>query len=485
MSAGDRDRSLADYDFDHLIEVISSLAIAYIATGSEASSRGLRQSLERFGGGVAPVILQCPSNEVAVALARGYGNAARVPMAVIIDQGLDFETATTAIAAARRDLVPLLVFGIEQPSDRAAALSDPDPQSLGRAVEILVQADRPIIVADLVGRNPLAVPSLVALAEALGAPVIDQGGRFNMPSVHPLDATNFAEEALRSADVVLLLDVLEPYQALSGDRRETRDALSISGSGRKVVSISAVDPLIASAPVNHAEPLLLDVSIVTDTAVAIPLLLADIRAYLMSDEEMRDRASERGAIWADDHRGRRAAWRREASEEAQRSPLMIAAVAQIVWDAIKDQNWTLAGGNLGGWPRRLWDFRQPLQYVGSRVRGQGLAAAVGVALAARGTGRLTIDLESMVNAASIGGGLEIAGGLRLPLLSIICRDNSSGGIGADDHTLDFAALARASGLHGEGPITRGEGLRAAIERSVKVLKDEGMTAVIDVVCEAG
>ena len=64
-----------------------------------------------------------------------------------------------------------------------------------------------MIVAGEVGRNPKALPPMLDLAEALGAPVVDSDGRFAFPSTHPLNLTNAREDALRSADVVLALDV--------------------------------------------------------------------------------------------------------------------------------------------------------------------------------------------------------------------------------------------------------------------------------------
>src|SRR5205823_991042 len=78
-----------------------------------------------------------------------------------------------------------------------------DPTMLERAADLLVGAQRPVLVADYTGRNPESVAALVALAEALGAPVIDRGGRFNIPNIHPLDASGAASAALRDADVVL------------------------------------------------------------------------------------------------------------------------------------------------------------------------------------------------------------------------------------------------------------------------------------------
>jgi hypothetical protein len=72
---------------------------------------------------------------------------------------------------------------------RAAAMH-PDPKAVSRAADWLLEAERPLVVADMLGRSPDAVADLVRLAERLALPVIDLGGRFNFPTSHPLDATD-------------------------------------------------------------------------------------------------------------------------------------------------------------------------------------------------------------------------------------------------------------------------------------------------------
>jgi thiamine pyrophosphate-dependent acetolactate synthase large subunit-like protein len=60
------------------------------------------------------------------------------------------------------------------------------------------------------------------------------------------------------------------------------------------------------------------------------------------------------------------------------------------------------------------------------------------------------------------------------------------GIGTQitDPNVDFATLARSFGTHGEGPISRIADLRPALERALRVVKEEGRLALVDVVCEA-
>ena len=50
---------------------------------------------------------------------------------------------------------------------------------------------------------------LIELAEALQAPVIDQGGRMNFPTRHPLNHTERSRALIADADVILGLELTD------------------------------------------------------------------------------------------------------------------------------------------------------------------------------------------------------------------------------------------------------------------------------------
>src|SRR5207253_179209 len=90
-------------------------------------------------------------------------------------------------AALQEDPLP---EGITAPHDmerwiRQAPVTA-DPAGLRTATEWLSHSRRPVILADTVGRSGAGTDALRALAEALNAPVVDLGSRFNFPSEHPL-----------------------------------------------------------------------------------------------------------------------------------------------------------------------------------------------------------------------------------------------------------------------------------------------------------
>ena len=69
------------------------------------------------------------------------------------------------------------------------AITAPLPD-LERLAGMIVAAERPVILADFVGRSEAGYRGLIALAEAAVAPVVDLGSRHNFPSDHWADGTS-------------------------------------------------------------------------------------------------------------------------------------------------------------------------------------------------------------------------------------------------------------------------------------------------------
>jgi acetolactate synthase-1/2/3 large subunit len=91
-----------------------------------------------------------------------------------------------------------------------------DAAATDAVARALAAASRPVIVTEELGRNPGAVEQLVALAELVGAPVLDgwHADSVNFPRTHPLYAgvaTEPLNELLREADFVLLAEALAPW----------------------------------------------------------------------------------------------------------------------------------------------------------------------------------------------------------------------------------------------------------------------------------
>ena len=101
-----------------------------------------------------------------------------------------------------------------------------NPAMVKQVARALAAASRPVIVTEELGRNVRAVDALVALAEALSAPVLDgwHADYVNFPRDHPLYAGVAVEpvnEVVKEADFILLAECVAPWHppsALRGTR---------------------------------------------------------------------------------------------------------------------------------------------------------------------------------------------------------------------------------------------------------------------------
>ena len=82
-----------------------------------------------------------------------------------------------------------------------------DGNAVREAARLLANAANPVIVADRAARTANGVRLLVQLAEALQAPVVDQGGRMNFPKTHHLNQSGRGLNLIGQADVIIGLEL--------------------------------------------------------------------------------------------------------------------------------------------------------------------------------------------------------------------------------------------------------------------------------------
>jgi thiamine pyrophosphate-dependent acetolactate synthase large subunit-like protein len=68
-----------------------------------------------------------------------------------------------------------------------------------------------------------------------------------------------------------------------------------------------------------------------------------------------------------------------------------------------------------------------------------------------------------------------------PWRSAARRRNKVVRIRIDDPAPDFARIAQGFGVHAEGPLDRADAVDAALRRALRVVKDEGRPALVDVI----
>ena len=430
---------------------------------------------------------------------RGYRIATTEPMAPIYinyDADIQEDSITSPV-----ELPDMSRFAPPAPVQA-------NPEALRRAAQLLVNAQAPLIIADTLGRNPKTVPALVELAEAFGAPVVDKGARFNFPTTHPLDATDGARDLLKKADVILALDVADLFGSLTTVSKQTRDCEYVTSPAVKLISISMHDMLVHSWAGDYQALQALDVPICADTAVAVPELTRLCRELIGNDANKKSAIEARRKELGDKHESRRAKWRADAQAKASQKEISTAWLALELGETIKKEDWVLVNGTSNGWARRLWDFSKPNQYLGASGGagvGYGSGAAIGAALALKGTGKLAVDIQSDGDLLMTSSSLWTAAKHRIPLLIVMHNNQSfynseehgievakfrnrpveNAGIGThvDDPAVDYAKLAQSFGVNAEGVIRNPADLRPALERGLKFVKEKNLPYLVDVIAE--
>ena len=384
------------------------------------------------------------------------------------------------------------------------------PEALQKAAELLVSAKAPLIIADFVGRNPAAVPALIELAELLSAPVIDKGNRFNFPNNHPLDITEGASQFLQEADVILALDVQDLCGALRKADKRVRKTLDYAISPlAKVIHISLNDMLVHSWSSDYQGLEAIDVPISADTSVALPELTSLCRRLTEKEGKTNPQRQARFTLVQEKHNELRNKWAAEAQTTTSRQEIATAFLALSIWETIKEEDWVLVNGSANGWARRLWNWTKPYQYIGGSNGaglGYGIGASIGAALAHKGTGKICVDIQSDGDLLMTTSALWTAAHHQIPLLTVIYNNQSfynseqhqghiaqfrnrpleNAGIGThlDNPTINFAKIAEGFGMYSEGPIRNAADLRPALQRALKVVKEQGIPALVDVIAEA-
>jgi len=381
----------------------------------------------------------------------------------------------------------------------------PDPAALEQLAERLVAAERPLLIAGHVGREPAAFGQLVALAEHLGAGVIDTNIRLNFPNRHPLNVTG-ADGVLEEADLVCFLDVKDMGKSTQVLDSTTRTVRSRLAPGTAVVDVGFNDLGISAWSHDFAALHETDLQVTADTTVALPLLLDACRRLDEREPGRRAGRERRRAQLAAVHDTTWEGWRREADAAWDARPISTARLAAEVWEAVREHDWVLTAGTASGWAPRLWDFDLPHRHPGRSLgTATQISISLGVALAHRDAGRLVVDLQPDGDLMFDLGALWVAAYHRIPLLVVMFNnrgyhndwehqeriarqrgtplENAYLGMEIDRPAPDFAGVARSLTWWAEGPITQPADLSDALRRAVGVVVGERRPALVDVVCQ--
>jgi acetolactate synthase-1/2/3 large subunit len=373
----------------------------------------------------------------------------------------------------------------------------PDPAALREVSNLLLQAKRPVILAEFVGRDPEAFHALVELAETLGAPVYDVNSRLNFPSHHPLNLS-MVKDVFRDADVVLCLDTRDWERATTELVSATREVSSLVPKDAKWIDVGFGDLEISSWAMDYQRLAHADLRVMADTTLAIPALNQLLKGKSSPDEKRLKAIEEL-------RKGAHARWQAEAREDWDASPITVPRLATEVWEQIKGEDWVLTAGTLDDWARKLWDFDKPYRHPGKSLgTATQIGISLGVALAHRDAGRLVVDLQPDGDLMFDAGALWVAAKHRIPLLVVMYNnrayyndwehqirmarlrgtplERAHIGMDMDDPAPDFAAIAKAMGWYAEGPIDKPQDVAPALTRAIARVK-AGQPALLDTITQ--
>ena len=407
------------------------------------------------------------------ALMRAWMLAHAAPMGPVY-VNLDAEMQEAALA---EPLPPIEVARFTPP-----VASAPSAEAIAKAAALLKAAKTIVMLIGRASRSEVAWNARVRLAEGLGARVItclktaaafptDHALHLGAPSVLTPDAEGLA--ALAQADVILSLDWVDLAGTLKAAKAPAADA--------KVIHVSVDYQVHNGWSMDHQGLPPVDVLLAADPEHAVPLLIEALGA-----------APKPIAV-------------RTAPAERALAPatLTVEHLARALRAAVGARPCSLTHLPLS-WNGAWWPFRHPLDFLGSDGGGglgAGPGTTVGAALALKGSGRIAVgicgDGDFLMGATA----LWTAAHYRIPLLIVVANnrsfyndevhqervarmrnrpvENKWIGQRIADPDIDLAALARAQGAQGFGPVEDVVQLAATFAEAIKAV-EQGAVAVVDV-----
>jgi acetolactate synthase-1/2/3 large subunit len=399
-------------------------------------------------------------------------------------------------------------FRLRIPKVTPCAPPQGDMAAVAEVAKLLVAAANPVIVADRAARTPAGLASLIELAEALQAAVVDQGGRMNFPSRHPLNQSGQSRAAIGGADLILGLELTDFWGTIHTYRDQLqRSARSSLQPGAKTVAISTRDLGIKANYQEFQRFPELDLAVAGDAEATLPSLVEAVKRLVTGNRRRLFEARGRKLAEASQNIFDRA--RVEAGYAWDAAPVTTARLSVELWDAIRGEDWSLASylNPVSGWPMRLWSFEKHHQFIGGSG-GSGIGytapASVGAALANKKHGRLTVTIQPDGDLMYAPGILWTAAHHHIPLLMVMHNnrayhqelmhlqrmanrhnrgaDRAHVGTTLTDPPIDYAKVAQGLGVYAEKPIENPSDLAPALKRAIAVVK-RGEPALVDVVTQ--
>jgi len=356
----------------------------------------------------------------------------------------------------------------------------PDKNLVDQAAKLLSGSKSPVILAGRVSRSEAGWKARVALAEKLQARVFtDIKTPAAFPTDHPLHAAppaTFPDEAskkaLKEADVVLSLDWVDTMGMLKA-------AWGDAPIGSKVIRVSADAHSHRGWSMDYQGLPPTDVYMMCEPDVAVPLLLDAVRA--------------RPAVVAP-----------KVQPEPQKDEAVSIRALARAFNELTDGMEVCISKLPLGWNGSYRHFKHPMDYLGADGGGgvgAGPGLTVGAALALKDSKRMVAgimgDGDFLMGVTAV----WTATHYNVPCLMIVANnrsfyndelhqervakergrpvENKWIGQRIDEPDIDLAAMGRAQGAVGIGPVKQLSQLKSALEQAIAHVK-KGAVCVVDV-----
>ena len=356
----------------------------------------------------------------------------------------------------------------------------PSKDLIEQAARLLSSAKNPVILAGRGSRLESDWKNRVAVAEKLHAKVMtDLKAGAAFPTDHPLHpvppATFLSEEGkklLREADVVLSLDWVDTAGAL-------KQAWGAESIGAKIILISPDAHSHRGWSMDYQGLPPADVYMMCEPDPVLPLLLDAVRPRTAAVATRKD------------------------NPPAKDDAVSIRALANAFNEATAKLDMCIARLPLG-WNGTYRHFRHPLDYLGGDGGGgvgAGPGLVVGTGLALKGQKRIAVGILGDGDFLMGVTALWTATHYRIPCLMLVANnrsfyndelhqervakersrqvENKWIGQRIDEPDIDLAAMARAQGAAGIGPVKSISELKNAVEKAIEAVR-EGRVCVVDV-----
>ena len=371
------------------------------------------------------------------------------------------------------------------PERHMGGLIHPDPRDIEAAAGMLAASKSPLIITSHAGSCPQTGEALTRLAESFAIPAVAFNQRsLCFPTTSPMYAGVSPAPLLEKADVILVVESDVPWYP--NVKRPSDDC--------KVIHLG-IDPLYSRYPMRSFPRAL---AIRADPATAIRMLDEVLSSHCAG---MRKKIAERFARIEALHNAQRAAWRKEAENARDSSPLDPVWVSRCINEA-KDEE-TVIVNEYDLLPSQV-ELSSPGAYFGGTTAG-GLGWALGASLG------LKLAWPHKTILAAVGDGSYMFGNptpfhfvsraLGLPTLTVVFNNRCWNAVRranafmypegwakkANSFPLtdlspstDYEKIVSASGGYGER-VEKPSEVLPALQRALRAVKVERRQAVLNMV----